>query len=104
MVDPAAIVPSPIGVPHMPDVESMHRAPHANCPVGHEIEQALAAQTYPEGHAVPHVPQFSRSFDRSRQTPLQFVSPAPHETWQALEVQTWPEGHATPQPPQLNRS
>jgi hypothetical protein len=58
--------------------------------------------SWPAAQERPHAPQFARSIDRSRHTPLQLVSPAPQT--QAPPVQSSPAAHSVPHPPQFNRS
>ena len=51
------------------------------------FRQRLARQTWPDAHARPHIPQWSRSFLRFRQTPSpQSVSPCRQTHWLSTQV------------------
>jgi hypothetical protein len=65
---------------------------------------ALAEQTWPPEHAVPHPPQFDGSFVVSTQAVPHLVVPPLQTSWQALDTQDWPVGQTVPHPPQFARS
>ena len=64
--------------------------------------QAPAEQTWPAGHAFPHVPQFLLSDSASTHVPLHRSDVSPiHVAPHVASEQTVPEGHLMAQPPQL---
>ena len=64
-------------------------------------EQSPLLHTSPGAQAAPQAPQFKLSVLRSRQTPLQSVSPPPHETVQMPRLHTSPAAQEMPQDPQF---
>jgi hypothetical protein len=61
-------------------------------------------QTWPGGHALPHMPQCSRSAAVFTHCPLHTVCPAGHTISHVPARQTCPVAHERPHMPQLSRS